>query len=50
MNFAKSNAGRYMWMKCKMFKKTPSGGWPCSIEEDIFISASMNFESEQAGQ
>jgi hypothetical protein len=28
-------------MKCKMFRRTPSGEWPCDMVEDIFISESI---------
>ena len=28
-------------MKCKMFHQTPSGDWPCSMEEDIFLNESI---------
>jgi hypothetical protein len=41
VNFAKSNIGKFLYLKCEEFKRTPSGQWPCSIEEDIFISASL---------
>jgi hypothetical protein len=41
VNFAKSDEGKFLFLKCKEFNRTPSGEWPCSMEEDLFISASL---------
>jgi hypothetical protein len=37
-------------MKCQKFQKTPSGQWPASMEEDIFISESVAEQNREIAE